>query len=244
MGLFDSLSSSFDIGDTFTMPGLEDYGLGSLIEGEQGLLGQTIADPLDLFGVRAEQTQQQISDLLRGSAEKGIALQERQLERIEDLNKPFMKTALNRALPTLSSFARGGDVRFKPSQLFEQQLETGERGILRQQAGRGGIKSSRTSERLSDLVSGLIAEDVGRFEQGNLALLQQGIGSEQALTQAGRTLGGNVQGLYSNLGQGLNVAQQQKGASQAAALQGVGNALSSVSIYGAVPRGRSTNVLV
>lgn len=165
---------------------------------------------------------------LSESARQNIALQEEQLAEIERLTAPFRAAATDVALPTLSAFARGGDVDFTPSALFGRQLETGRQGVLRQQAARGGVKSSGTFERLADLVSGLAAEDVGRFEQGQLALLQSGLGGEEALRQAGTTLTGNIGGILGSLGQGLNLQQQQQAQAERARAQTLASGVSGL----------------
>jgi len=149
-------------------------------------------------------------DPLTQSAFENIALQEEQLGKVSELTDPF-RQAGQKGLGALSNLAFGGDVDYQPSKLFGQQLESGRRGILRQQAGGGGIKSSRTFERLSDLVSGLAAEDVGRFESGQLDLLRTGLRAEDVLRQTGGQTGQTVGNIFGNLGQGLNLAEQQKG---------------------------------
>lgn len=196
---------------------------GALVESLTGsTVLQDIADPLDLFGGRAGRTADEINQLLQQSAAAGIALNEEQLARIEELTTPFREAGIGTALPTLSALALGGEVDFQPSQLFQTQLAQGREGILGGQAARGNIKSSNTFGRLSDLVSGLAAEDVGRFERGQTALLDLGRGAEQGFTQAGTQLTGNIGNLLTNLGAGQaataqNLAQQQVASGQTAA---------------------------
>lgn len=168
----------------------------------------------------AQAPQPQPLSSLEQSANENIALQERQLAEIERITAPFREAATGTALPSLSALALGGDVDFQPSQLFERQLDRGRTGVLRgQAAGGAGVKSSRTFERLSDLVSGLAAEDFGRFEAGNLSLLNQGVTATGQLGQAGSQLTGNVGAIFSNLGQGLNVQGQQRGQAERARAQ-------------------------
>lgn len=197
-----------------------------------GDVGDFLSDPLDIFGQRAGAAQSEIEQILTQSAQAGISLNESQLARIEELTAPFRQAATDVALPNLSALAFGGDVDFQPSQLFGRQLEQGRKGILTSQTGAGpGLKSSNTFERLADLVGGLASEDVGRFEQGQLSLLQSGLGSEQALNQAGTTLTGNIAGLQSNLGQGLNISQQNLGQAKQASLQGLSSGLSGLAQF-------------
>lgn len=209
-------------------------GIGLSASGALGETASQLADPLDLFGVRAGATADEINDLLRLSAQEGIALNEAQLSEIEKLTEPFRTAATETALPTLSSLALGGEVDFQPSQLFGTQLARGRENILQSRAAGPGLKASGTFENLSDLVSGLASEDVGRFERGQTGLLEAGRGAEQGLLQAGTRLSGNIGGLLSNLGAGQaatsqNLAQQQIASGQTAAsgLQGLAQLLAT-----------------
>ena len=220
----------FGIGDIF----------GALATGPQSLFGSKDAgsplnwflDPMDISGTRAGATQDEISRILTSSNAQNIALQESQLAEIQKLFKPFTAAAKNTALPNLSSLAFGGSLDYQPSQLFGQQLEQGREGILGQQAAGGaGLKSSNTFSRLSDLVSGLAAEDMGRFEQGNLGLLQSGIGSEGALNQASNTLGNNISASNQNVGNQLNQSFQNYGNQRQQSFQGLGSGLGGLADY-------------
>lgn len=178
-----------------------------------------LSDPLDFSGSGAEQNAKQINAILKQSAEAGIALNESQLAEIERLTAPFRTAATGTALPNLSALAFGGDIDFNPSQLFNAQLEQGREGILQGQAAGPGIKSSSTFGKLSDLVSGLAAEDIGRFESGQASLLEAGRGAEAGLSSAGTRLSGNIGDILSNLGAGQSataqgVAQQRRASGQ------------------------------
>lgn len=205
--------------------------ISSKISDPAGILPEGfIGDPLDLFGERAGAASESISNLLRQAAEQDIALQRGQLETIAGQTQPFRAAATETALPALTALALGGDIDLQESPLFQAQLETGRRGTLRGQAGGGaGVKSSRTFEKLSDLVSGLAAEDVGRFEQGNLSLLNQGLAATNQLGQAGSALTGNISQAFSGLGRGLSEAQQSLGQARNAAFQGAASGLSGLS---------------
>ena len=173
---------------------------------------------------------------LEGSAMANIDLQKSQLAKIEELTGPYRRAGTDVALPNLSALAFGGNVDYQPSQLYNQQLSAGRQGVMRSQAAGGaGVKSSRTFERLADLVSGLAGEDLGRFEQGNQTLLNQALTATNQLGQAGSQLTGNVGNIYGNLGQGLNLAAQQRGQGQLAQSQtlksgvtGLGDLLSTL----------------
>ena len=122
-----------------------------------------------------------------------------------------------------------GDIDFQPSQLFKTQLEQGREGVLESQAGSGaGIKSSNTFEKLSDLVSRLASEDVGRFEKGQAALINPGITAEQSLKTSGTRLTGNISDILSNLGSGTQATAQNLAQQQIQSGQSAGAALSSI----------------
>jgi hypothetical protein len=179
-------------------------------------------DFLDLTGEKAKKTAAAIDAILKQSAQEGIALNEAQLAEIERLTTPFREAAVGTALPQLSALALGGDVDFRPSRLFQTQLEQGRAGILKGQAAGSGIKSSATFGKLSDLVSGLATEDVGRFERGQKALLEAGRGAEAGLTAAGGRLTGATGDILSGLGAGQaavaqSLAQQNLAAGKTAA---------------------------
>jgi hypothetical protein len=235
--LLDPLGFSSGGNEGGLFSGLDPAGLfsGSGVAGGDSILGsfgQTLADPLDLFGIRAGQTQDEINRILTGSAQENIALQEGQLAQIAGQTAPFRAAATDVALPQLSALAFGGNVDFQPSKLFGRQLEQGRTGILRgQAAGGAGVKSSRTFERLGDLVSGLAGEDVGRFEQGQQSLLNQGITATNQLGQSGSQLTGNVANIFSNLGQGLNAARQGQGLDRQTSFQGLSSGLSGLADF-------------
>lgn len=193
---------------------------------------QPTTDALGLTTHGAEDAAEKVNSILKQSAEAGIALNESQIAEIERLTAPFRGAATGTALPSLSALAMGGDVDFQPSKLFGAQLEQGREGVLKGQAAGPGIKSSATFGKLSDLVSGLAAEDVGRFEQGQRALLEAGRTAEQGLTSAGSRLSGNIGDILSNLGaseaaSASNLAQAQIAGGQtlAGGLQGLSQLL-------------------
>lgn len=195
------------------------------------LTGKDVGSTIDeLTGVSgAEETAERVNAILKQSAEEGIALNEAQIAEIERLTAPFRQAATGTALPQLSALALGGDVDFQPSQLFQTQLEQGREGILKSQAAGPGIKSSATFGKLSDLVSGLAAEDVGRFESGQRALLETGRGAEQGLTAAGSRLSGNIGDILSNLGAGQAATAQNLAQAQISGGQTLAGGLSGLS---------------
>ena len=192
--------------------------------------GQFILDPLDIFGTRAEETADTINTLLTGSVKAGITEKERQLSKIEQLQKPFRDVALETALPSLTALATGvGETGFTSSKLFQLQADQGTRAIKRRLAAQGKFSSSQRFEETGDLLSKLAAEDVGRFEAGNLAQLQVGIGSTAALNKAGLALGTSGKSLLSTLGESLSTTQTNLGAQRKSSFEGAANTISGLS---------------
>lgn len=182
-------------------------------------------DVLDLQGKKAEAAANEVNEILRQSAQAGINLNEEQLARIEELTAPFRAAATETALPQLSALAFGGDVDFTPSKLFETQLSQGRENILQGQAAGPGIKSSATFGKLSDLVSGLASEDIGRFERGQAGLLELGRGAQQGVTQAGSRLTGNIADLLTNQQAGIGATAQSLGQQRLATGQTIASGL-------------------
>lgn len=196
---------------------------------DPGSASSYVADPLDLFGTRASADNEAIQNILTQSAESGIALNEAQLAQIEALTAPFRDASTNTALPTLSSFALGGDTGYTQSDLLTRQLASGREGILESRSAGSGVKSSGTFEDLASLASTLSAEDVSRYEQSNTDLLNTGLRAEEVLRQTGTSLGGTVGNIFGNLGTGLNTASQNLAQSQTTSANTLANGVSSLS---------------
>jgi hypothetical protein len=182
-------------------------------------------------GEQAEEDRAAISAILEESAASGIAAQEEQRARIKEMYAPYYESAVSGGLPQLQAMAEGGEIDYTPSRLYEYSKERGERNIRRIQASKGQLESSATEERLSDFRLGLAEEEMDRLYAGQLSRTQLGSGAADAVGAASRALGGNVGALYSNLGAGLNVAQQGYGQSRQSAYDGLAGALSGLSRY-------------
>lgn len=190
-----------------------------------------LADPLDLFGERAEETRSEVSGIMERSTAAGIEETERQRQRIYELYQPYYESAVESALPQLQALAEGGQVDFEPSRLYEYSKERGERNIRRMQAAKGQLKSSATEEKISDLRLGLADEEIERLYQGQLSRIQLGAGAADAVGAASRSLGGTAAGLYSNLGAGMQSAYQSYGSARESAYQGLASSLRGLSQY-------------
>jgi len=170
----------------------------------------------------------QSGDILSQSAAQNIALQKDQLDRIAEITAPFRAEATRTALPQLSALALGGEIDYRPSMFANRQLEQGREAVLRQQAP-GGIKSSRTFERLADLATGIGAEDLNRFEQGQRSILNPGVLATQQLGQVSGQIGANIGSIFSNLGQQQNLVQQNLAQAQAQQAANQAEGLSNLS---------------
>jgi hypothetical protein len=200
----------------------------SLVESGNPAL-QRIGDPLDILGKQAKGTREEAARIAIESTQAGLAQQRRQLEQIEQLQAPFRDVAVETALPTLRTLATGeGEIDFQPSKLAQLKTELGTRGIKRRLAAQGKFGSSQRFEETADLLSQVSAEDLARFEAANLAQLQAGIGSTEALNRAGTTLGAAGGAALRNLGQQLNIGAQQFGAQRQSSFQGAASGLSGL----------------
>jgi len=197
--------------------------------GEYGMLA---ADPLDLFGAQASANQDEINRLLQYSAQEGIAQQQRMEDEARAAFKPYYDQGVE-AAGKLASLYSGNvaDSGYQPSELYKYQLEQGKEGITAQQSKRGLLHSSATEERKAGLVSGLAAEDVERYAGGLLSQVQMGSGSAGAMSAAGQAASGNIAGLYSALGGGLNTSAQAYGQQRQSSFQTAGNTLSNMGAY-------------
>lgn len=205
---------------------------GTLIEAAGGgTWAQDVADPMDLFGRRAGEAASESVEIMTKSAERGIAAQEAQRERIREMYEPYYQRAVTEGLPQLQAMAEGGKIDYTPSRLYEYSKERGERNIRRIQAAKGQLGSSATEERLSEFRLGLAQEEMDRLYAGQLSRVQLGTGAAEAVSAASRSLGGNVAGLYTGLGAGVSAAQQQYGQARQSAYQGLASSLAGLSQY-------------
>lgn len=193
-----------------------------------------IADPFSAFGVKPSGlggVALGTGTPLERSTQAGISAQESRREQIREMYEPFYQSAITGGLPQLQAMAEGGEIDYTPSRLYEYSKERGERNIRRIQAAKGQLGSSATEERLSDFRLGLAQEEMDRLYAGQLSRVQLGTGAAGAVGAASRALGGNVAGLYTGLGSGLNIAEQQYGQARQSAYQGLSSSLMGFAKY-------------
>ena len=168
---------------------------------------------------------------MEGSVQAGIAAQEAMRDKIKEMYAPFYDSAVTGGLEQLQAFSGEGELDYTPSRLYEYSKMKGERNIKRTQAAKGQFGSSATAEKLSDLNMGLASEEMDRLYSGQLSRVQLGAGAADIVNSANTSLGGNVSGLYTGLGSGLNIQSQQQGLARQSAYQGLSSSLSGLAKY-------------
>jgi len=187
-------------------------------------------DPLDLSGVRASNTRDSISDILTASAQAGIDEQSRMQGQIDSMFRPFYDSGL-KSFGDLRGMAMGGGLPpgYQVSKLMQLQAREGKKAINVGQAKSGLLNSSATAQKKSDLISGLAAEEAQRAYGGALSQVQMGTNAADSINAASRSLGGNVGGLYNNLGSSLNANTQAYGQARQNSMDSLSNIFAGAS---------------
>ncbi|MCP3924490.1 MAG: hypothetical protein GY714_18105 [Desulfobacterales bacterium] len=189
-----------------------------------------LADPMDLFGKRADAALDEQQRVAEGSAAAGISSLEQQQKQIEELYAPYYDQAVS-ALPQLQAMIMGGDVDYTPSKLYDYQKEIGERNIRRRQASKGQLGSTATKTKLASFYGDLAAEEAERAYGGYLSQVKMGTGAESAVSASGERTATNVGSLYGNLGQQQQAIYGNYGTARQSAYSGLANTLSGLSQY-------------
>jgi hypothetical protein len=192
--------------------------------------GQQMLDPLDLFGGQARGTQEEISNIMRGSAQAGIDSQRAMMDQVNALYEPYRSASLDR-LPDYQSMTTGGQMDINASPMYQYETEQGTRAINRQMAARGLFDSTARGSALSDFLLQAGQNEAGRQYGRQLDTQQMGTDAIHAIGGAGRTAGANVSSTYGNLGQGLNANMQMYGQNRQNAMNQGAGALYGLSNY-------------
>jgi hypothetical protein len=162
------------------------------------------------------------------SGDRAIASQEKQFERLIELQEPF-RTAGVESLPQLLSMSRA-DITKSPQ--FKLQQDEGEEGIDRAAAARGGFGNTATVERLGEFNRRLLSSESDKQYGRLLDLVNIGRGAATTQGAAGQTTGTNI----SNIGTatGTNLANLE--------VLGAQNRASTYANIGNLP-GQTTNAL-
>lgn len=176
-----------------------------------GEAGQFAADPLDIAGVRAEQEQQAIQDMLMESAQSDIAAQDYMMSRINAMYAPYREAATGE-WGDYTGMTTGGELGLQPSPQYQRELSRNAQAVNRALAAKGGFHSSGRGAALGDVALQAGQSEAARQYGRQLDVQRMGTGAIEALGGAGRTAGQNVGAAYGNLGQGVNTLYQNYGA--------------------------------
>lgn len=151
-----------------------------------------VGDPMDLYGERADFTQQQKDAIAKSTADQAIAALGEQYAITGGLQKPFLDLGAT-GLGQMGQYSKG--------QNFDTMLNEGARQ-LRGSANASGLgNSSAAGRNLSGFVNNLTQEDMDRQYQQNLRNIQIGQNAVGTMGQAASGLGSDVSGIYGNWGQ-------------------------------------------
>ena len=136
-------------------------------------------------------------------------------------NKPFYDVGVN-AIPDYLKMLNGGyDMKESPSAQYS--LTQGTKTLNRQLASRGLLGSGNAAQRLSELSSGVAANDYSQQYSRMLDALKLGTGASASMGAASSTYGNSLESGAQNLG---NIAMNS-GAARASLYSGMGGASGS-----------------
>jgi len=162
-------------------------------------------DPFSYFNAKqASDTQQKATDANTDVANKALAQQKDIYDQEVARNKPFYDTGVN-ANANLDKMVNGGyDIKSSPAAQYE--LTQGTKSLNRQLAARGLLGSGNAAQRLSELSSGVAANDYSQQYSRLLDQVKIGTGASASAGAASSTLsnqvGQNAQAVQQNNTQG------------------------------------------
>jgi len=174
----------------------------------------TIADPLDIFGERAEDTKEEVSDIINRAAQEAFESAEERYGQIKKLQKPFVEYGKQ---------ATEKDVTKPYSQQYQETLEEQGGALNRSLAARGLYDSSYAGEQLSNLALGAAQEEIARQHEDRLNKLKIGQMAAGTAGRGGAQFAGSAGKIGSQKGQGIQNAFQGFGAQRKASLASTGN---------------------
>lgn len=172
----------------------------------------------DMFGIgpasRAADAQTHASDQATNTANSALSQQKDIYEQEVARNKPFYDTGVT-ANANLDKMVNGGyDIKESPAAQYS--LREGTKSLNRQLAARGLLGSGNAAQRLSELSSGVAANDYNQQYSRLLDQVKIGTGASASAGAASQTLSGAV-GQNSTAVQN---AQNQSGQARAALYAG------------------------
>ena len=202
--------------------------------GEFGEGVQVAADPLDLFGIRAGQTADEVSRLNLLAAQEAIEAQRGQIGAVGELFDPFVQAGQVPLSQLVGAITGQGELDFTPSAAFTGGLEEGTRAIRRGAASMGLLDSSGTESRLADLVNALTGQEAQRQIETRLQPIRvaqdasRTIGAQEAAgAGAGSSIFSNLAAQNLATAAQLGQARQSSFTSAAGGLAGLANLLAT-----------------
>lgn len=195
-----------------------------------GEIGETIADPMDLFGWRSGRALSEIEKIQMESSKRGVQAQRDMLAQMDKLVDPYRKQALE-SLGDYTAATTGGMADFAPSETYQRNISQGTSDINRRLAAMGLFGSTARGGALSDLYLEEGQNEAARRYADMLNMQRLGTGAIAQLGQAGQTAGQNVGGIYSNMGQGLAQNLMNYGQSRMNSMNQFGQAMGGLSSF-------------
>lgn len=192
------------------------------VSSEGGRALNTIFDPLDLFGNRAEATQEEMGDIIMQAAREAFESAEGRYEDIKRLQEPFLE------------YGEEGLEQEYPqefSERYERDLQEGSNALNRSLAARGLSKSSYAGEQLSDLGLGLTEQELARQHQNKLNKLKIGQMAAGTAGRGGAQFAGSTGDIAAQKGAGIQNAMNAFGNQRAASMQGAGNLFQNLGMW-------------
>lgn len=187
-----------------------------------GSWGQVAADPLDVFGYRAEASKAAMDAIAKGAAERQINALREQYERSAGLQQPFLEYG-QQALQGFGQYEQGP--------YFQQQLDEGRNALMGSAAAAGLGNSSYNANRLANFVNQLTGEDVGNQYMQDINAVRIGQGAVGSIGGAGQQFGSGAGQSYNQLANMLNTASQNYGRQRQQTGQDFATAMTGLSSY-------------
>ena len=188
------------------------------------------ADPLDLWGSRAAQTQEEMSTIAGKSAAQTVASQEEMRQIIEEMMAPYRQQG-EAALGDFTAMSTTGQALTPMSPEYELQRQQGLQNINRGMGAQGRRLSTARDRQAGSFLNALGQEEASRIYGRTLDPIKMGAGATGAVGAAGAAAGQNIGGMYGNIGNAMNTSMQQYGQQRQQSMQQAGNALSGLGSY-------------
>jgi len=182
------------------------------------------ADPLDIYGERADENRNRLENIQMDSANEGIAAAEEMRQIIETYLEPY-RTAGMGALPDFAAQVTTGQTQNALSPEYLYGRDQGMKNVNRQLSAQGRRHSTFGGEQMGAFLGALGQEEAQRQYGRNLDAIKMGQGVTDTLGGADQTLGGQAGSMYQNLGNALNMGYQNYGAQRRNSMTNAGKAI-------------------